>query len=439
MTRVTSHLLLAALLLASLSGCSLRRPVAQHAVAYNRAVERAHNQTVLLNVVRSMKRHPQHYTAITEVRGTATSSLTPSLSLTLKSGEGTPWEPSGSATRSDQALVTVSVLDDQEFVQGLLSPISLDQLDFFLSQGWPERLVGMLFVRQIDILNDDFDDPYCGEGARDKEGAMVTYKNAPDESDREDPFRYVKCFGARLLHLRDEERLKIEDRITKSVDFELETTRQDELAQLVLKANQAGLSIEKKAPAAGAGAESEPDSGAVPITYRLFKAKKTKVLKWGEEDNRTEVYVNEPAQIEKFEQARKDKGDEDKTAGPVLVYFRSAQSVVYYLGEIMRAQAVKGFSTETSFDDLEPKIVSDGEAAVLFAAWKRGRRDKAPVVAVEYGGETYVIPRFANCDTGEVGGCHRSMQTLAIVKQLIGLNKKRESLSTTGVVTAIGG
>lgn len=36
-------------------------------------------------------------------------------------------------------------------------------------------------------------------------------------------------------------------------------------------------------------------------------------------------------------------------------------------------------------------------------------------------------------------GCHRSMQALAIGKQLIGLNKKRENLSTTGVVTAIGG
>ena len=198
-------LLLALGLLASLSACSLQRPVAHQAVVYNKAVERAHNESVLLNAVRSMKRYPQHYTAISEVVGSASSSLSPSLSLTLESGALTPWDPSASGSRSNEAVVTVSVLDDQEFVQGLLSPITLDQLDFFLSQGWPERLVGMLFIRRLDVIGDDFTDPKSVCGSKPPEpGKVVTYLNVPDES-APDPFARVRCFGARMAHLRDRE------------------------------------------------------------------------------------------------------------------------------------------------------------------------------------------------------------------------------------------
>ncbi len=439
MKKIPSQLLLAAATLALLAGCSLQRPVAHHAVAYNRAVEKAHNQTVLLNAVRSMQRHPQHYTAITQVLGTASNSLTPSLSLTLVKDAFTPWEPSGSATRSGQAVVTVSVLDDQDFVQGLLSPVTLDQVDFFLSQGWPERLVGMLFVRRIEVRNDDFSDSStCGPGARETDGKTVIYENEPDESDTKDPFKRVKCFGVRLAHLRDEEHLKIEARVQKSVDFELETEDQDQLAELILKAVEGKVSIER----AAASAPAEGDSGAGRVTYRLTRSTASKVLTWGEEGDRKQARHNATTQG-----AEPEKAANEKTANPdektVRIHFRSAQSVVYYLGEIMRAQAVSGYSTkmhQASPGTLEPRIVfADGKEALLFAAWKKGKSDKNPVLAVDYGGETYVIPRFPGCDVGQIDGCHRSMQVLAIVKQLIGLNKSRESLSTTGVVTAIGG
>ena len=416
-------LMLAALTLTLLAGCSLRRPVAHHAVAYNRAVEDAHNRTALLNVVRSMKRQPQHYTAITQVLGTASNSLTPSLSLDLESGTATPWSPSGSGTRSGQAVVTVSVLDDQDFVQGLLSPISLDQLDFFLSQGWPEKLVGLLFVRRLDVRDDTFKHPDCDSDAFKADGSTAIYLNQPDESDRADPFQLVKCFGARLKHLREKEGLAIASQETKSVSFELETTSQDKLADLILKADQAGLAVEKVATS---GADSDA------IAYRMVKKKRSKVLR----SNRGgKVYVNQPEQVEAFRQAK----DKQTKRGSVLLHLRSAQSVVYYLGEIMRAQATAGFTTETPFAKLEPKVGSDRETALLFAAWTPGPRDRDPLISVEHGGETYIVPRFHGCDDGRVDGCHRSMQVVAIVKQLIGLNKERDSLSATAVVTTVGG
>ncbi len=419
MTRPTLDLLIAALLLAALAGCSLRRPVAHHAVAYNRAVEEAHNQTALLNVVRSMKRQPQHYTAVTQVVGSASNSLTPSLSLDLESGTATPWSPSGSGTRSGEAVVTVSVLDDQDFVQGLLSPITLDQLDFFLSQGWPERLVGLLFVRRIDVHDDEFDDPRCkGDRTRVSNGTTWTYLNQPDETDAQDPFRKVKCFGERLKQLR-EDGLVIESKEKKSVDVPLETSSQDKLADLILKADQAGLAV-----------ENVKVSDAGSISYRVVKKTQEKKLTWA---SGGKVYINEP------EAFKREKGKKSDKRGPVLFYFRSVQSVVYYLGEIMRAQAVAGFSTTTPFAQLEPKVSSDEEEAVLFAAWRKGRRDKEPLISVEHGGESYVVPHLPDCAHGQVERCHRSMQVLAIVKQLIGLNKERDSLSGTAVVKAVGG
>jgi hypothetical protein len=410
---------MAALTLTLLAGCSLRRPVAHHAVAYNRAVEEAHNRTALLNVVRSMKRQPQHYTAITQVVGSASSSLSPSLSLDLEAGTATPWSPSASGTRSGGAVVTVSVLDDQDFVQGLLSPITLDQLDFFLSQGWPERLVGLLFVRRIDVHDDDFDHPLCKDKrARVSNDKTMTYLNQPEEADAEDPFRQLKCFGVRLKQLR-EDGLVIGSQQKKSVDIPLETSSQDKLADLILKADQAGLAIEN-VKASGSGA----------ISYRMVKKKQEKKLTWA---SGGKVYVDQP------EAFKREAGKENDKPGPVLFYFRSVQSVVYYLGEIMRAQAHAGFSTETPFEQLEPKVSSAAEEAVVFAAWQKGRRDKEPLISVEHGGETYVVPRFPGCADGQIDRCHRSMQVLAIVKQLIGLNKERDSLSGTAVVTTVGG
>lgn len=429
---VPAVLLLAPLLLAS-TGCALRKPVTAHAVAYNQAIADAHNRTVLLNVVRSMKRQPQQYTAISEVRGTASASLTPSLALTFVNGGGLSGGSSGlSGTASGgTSLVTVANLDDQEFTQAILNPISLDQFEFFMAQGWPERLLGLLFIRRMDIPNDTWKDPYGAcktEPARQnekkkvgqKEVPVFIYKNEPQEW-LEDPFLQMRCFGYRLMDLRERGNLRIAAGEPTQVGPEIAADEIEDLGTLVLSANAAGLRVQA---ADGTGGP----------TYKLFKSAAPKVVKY-DQNGEEKVAGTQPAEPSR-----------------ATFYLRSPLAVVYYLGEIARAQAVPGYAEGKTLATLDPRICEGRYlvkppqdampgsepctrgTSLLFVARQKTGADKKPWVAVRHENRTWVIP---TCPDDQ--SCHRSMQVLSIVNQLIGLNQKRETLPTTGVVTIAGG
>lgn len=54
------------------------------------------------------------------------------------------------------------------------------------------------------------------------------------------------------------------------------------------------------------------------------------------------------------------------------------------------------------------------------------------MIEVSHEGSTWIVPE-------DPGVAHRSMAVFTILSQLIGLNKEREDLPTTGVVTVVGG
>lgn len=96
-----------------------------------------------------------------------------------------------------------------------------------------------------------------------------------------------------------------------------------------------------------------------------------------------------------------------------------------------------------AFEHLKPKIrwpETPDRRSLLFVAWEKTGRDGNPLVSVEHRGKTYEIPDLPGCREGQRAlGCPCSMQALALVKQLFGLNKSRENLPTTGVVAISGG
>jgi len=70
------------------TGCiTVKRPLWTTAVNYNRSIERSENKLLLLNIVRSSKRLPRYYSAVTGVTSTVNVGLTPSLSFTDSSGD----------------------------------------------------------------------------------------------------------------------------------------------------------------------------------------------------------------------------------------------------------------------------------------------------------------------------------------------------------------
>ncbi|HZL60007.1 MAG TPA: hypothetical protein VFC38_09945 [Stellaceae bacterium] len=147
----------AAILGSGLAGCAIVDQFSGRAIEYNLQAEQANDQQLLLNVVRASQRRPLQFTGLQSITGTASASA------------GTTWTfPFGEATHRPKGAVspdsfvftnsmsggptfTVPVLDTQEFYQGILNPISLQIFDFYVEQNYPKELLFDLLVSQASV------------------------------------------------------------------------------------------------------------------------------------------------------------------------------------------------------------------------------------------------------------------------------------------------
>lgn len=135
------------------AGCNtVERLAARHTDA-NQVQADATNQQLLLNVVRAASREPMHFSRIPEV---ALAEANPSLgALTIPFGNSTGKEYTltGAGAIATQT-VRVVPQDSQDFLQGLMQPVSAELLNYHFEQGWPARLTLALMVERIVVRLD---------------------------------------------------------------------------------------------------------------------------------------------------------------------------------------------------------------------------------------------------------------------------------------------
>jgi hypothetical protein len=112
----------------------------------------------------------------------------------------------------------------------------------------------------------------------------------------------------------------------------------------------------------------------------------------------------------------------------IKIYLRSPEAILYYLGEILRAEAETEYMPKVMVCDSKPPVP-------LFIVRKSTEKDKAYSVGVDYESTKYVIP---NSDSNEGCRIDRSMHVLSLVSQLIGQQKSNEHIPVTGVVNVVG-
>ncbi len=134
---------------------------------------------------------------------------------------------------------------------------------------------------------------------------------------------------------------------------------------------------------------------------------------------------------------------------------RSPESIIYYLGQIVRAQDDVRLGKSdpiANFDDglarYWAKTNGDAQEFSLMSLMPiaDGAAKKAAVLTVEYGGETYGVVQdsvacplpWSNTNHGAYG-CDRSMTVFNAVLMLIGLQRSATELPTTPTVNVIGG
>jgi hypothetical protein len=153
------------LLAGILSACAVVDPVDPRYDTVNRSLAKARNESILLNIIRSSHDWPMSFTTVPQVNPSMQNQTTLGLPSFLVGpnphGALAPASPardvifgnSNNLTNSTtvSSNFSVSSLENGSFYSGLLSPVSLHDLNYFIRQGYSRELLFWLFADSIEI------------------------------------------------------------------------------------------------------------------------------------------------------------------------------------------------------------------------------------------------------------------------------------------------
>jgi uncharacterized membrane protein YgcG len=173
--------LVAGILLAgTLGACAVVDPVDPRYDTVNRSLAKARNESILLNIIRSSHDWPMSFTTVPQVNPSMANVTTLGLPSFLlgpnPKGTVTPASPARDVLFGNTNNLTnsttvssnfsVSSLENGSFYSGLLSPVSLHDLNYFIRQGYSRELLFWLFADAIEVeinhhvIGYQFDPPY---------------------------------------------------------------------------------------------------------------------------------------------------------------------------------------------------------------------------------------------------------------------------------------
>lgn len=404
----------------ALGACSLHQNVGDSAVDYNKSYETSNNGIILLNVLRAKDRLPMHFSTLSKVSG----KLNYTVQSQLQFPFGQNLSANGGWFNQFQSFLNVqggpnydiSTENTKEFMQGILSPADMDKLAYYWQQGWPRSLLLHMFLQSVEKKCED-----AASGTK----SVTHYNNgdfagSPDDRGR---FKYkpYKDF-ADLIHgwiATDKMRVEAESNFTP-IGPPLEKGALQALLgkpEALAAARKEGIVLACRTPAARGGQET--DCGAATAEgakiFRLGRYERRFVVTLGE---RTYRIKEEPSGKVAQMQAFGPKPGV-KSSGPVCRFelsFRSVQGMIYYLGEIARAQESNGFRND---------VVFTAPGVPLFVL-RKGTGDTSKAVAdVSYRGDHFSVPLDVKT---------RSAQVFALIDQLFGLSRKADTLQATPTV-----
>ena len=400
-----------------ISGCSAFTE--GRVVRTNQLVENVSNQLMLLNAVRASKQYPLYFTDFGTIR-TASPSFSAGFAFPFGPGDPANTTFSPSFSYGNITNIDVAPLQTQEFYRGILAPIKVETLDYYLNQGWPKEMLYHLLIERIEIKKMAY-----GELERQAKSSKLLKDRSRMHAllQRRDAVikKVNKCdpdtdenLSFNNYPLDECDYLKFQKFLTLLRILGLETrSRINTIGPSIKHADASNLSNLIAVEKAGMHLQVDPKDSS---RYQLSKGFAYDLVLTS---SNFKIASNDPSQ----------GISESDTGKTVTVYFRSALGVVYYLGELIRVQHAdnvnerfQGAPTAAigpNFGDEELFVVKKGAAPIDAA------------VEVSHEGTTYYIPQK------ESEGGHRSMQILTFINQIFAQNKKGENLPTTQAVQVI--
>ena len=399
-----------AVLSLGLSACATMSDFSSWTVGYNNSVEQARNQLMLLNIVRASENMPLLFTGIQVVRGNGQTVVGGGLGIT-STVQGTSVSGAPTSTTVVNTLAPsvnlqvvsgfnfdVVVLDSAEFLQGLLTPISVLTFNHYVRQGVPIELLLHLLTEKITIT-------LPGR-------PTVTYINDPLSRD----FKEFRLLIAALLKLR--------------ITTEVGNSSSEAIGPLLTDADlKSGASTEFSKALPGLVLAK------VPGGYRFMRPGGTiaNFCFLGEETGQsslpqTSLCVDSPIRKDRQATAAGDESADKKVLttfdGSMSVQMSSTNDVFNYLGRLARFQAESG-NDILNLDS--PEAIAYNRQDQNRAVFRVVKNQPKPhdIASVQYRGTVYSLP------LEEQG---YSATTLMVLNQLFSLSKSVNSIPSTGTV-----
>lgn len=433
--------------------------IADRTVSINKAVEQANNRLLLLNAIRASQRHPLYFAKVTSVN--VSDPLTAGLSFPIPfGGDATnafKLSPSLSGVKSGLSY-TYEPLDDSKFIAAINKQVSLATFRRLLQQGWPESFIFHILVRKIsltptkrDIINEAYQ-----QKCRDKKFEIEKKSKIEKKSDIEmksdiekklDKFckeiQISKEFHAGILDNSDFVKENCEEQFAQILD---KTNPPDE------NGNNPPQKNGKLHEFVNTPDDTDPENDEIvlPCRYLAFQelVRRIRIVEFdfkkipnedldSETDKEFEIVQKltikkngSPTEIRETSKRKEEpklglsvlgsKADqpsnedhsllaEKGTKNKNLLFLRSPEDMVFYLGQLVRAKTAfkPPFSPEVAFG-------KERDEKNIFEV-TLGANSAAPV-EVTFLDKTYHIP----------AGSRRSMHTLSLVNQMILLQQSEK-------------
>lgn len=447
-----------------LSACSHGVQIAEHADQYNNTVEQVENRMLLKNVVRASKRMPLHFTRIADVKGSLnTTASTGSFALPSlgANGTGEAYSAAPSFSTSSSPSYTMQVLASEEFFKGIMTPVNIETMRFFVDQGWPIPILMFLFVERIDVSFPGSD----GSG----EISLCSIDNDPLNDQRWEEFEAAinviegrgtfkkqnknAAFGpiykkadltVEDLVLINDAKFKLADVSDRKKDgslkigatemFQVKRASSSEFIDL----NVPGI---KRAALAQLQASAAANAGNCPTDDIYLLAIAPDGRNVADQFLAQEERTESRARLQKFIPERGDK----TTTINARLQLRPALNQIYFLGELLRYQRVM---KRPRISKLLARDCLVANADGSCADWGNAKNSRvrelrnpmalfnattdaasAPSIRVNVTGENYTVPAYPN-----VG---RTTQFLTLVRQIFQLNISEENFPTSQTVQLV--
>jgi hypothetical protein len=409
------------------AGC-VADPFGERAIVYNQEAAKQKDQIILTNIIRASLGSPLQFTDLTTVSGTASAGVTLAGTITSPTSTFSP-----TVTLSGGPTFSVANLSTKEFYSGILAPLSMQLIAYYLLQGYSPQILLPLVIAAIDygpkghgyrILNtaENFNIFYTALNELIALG--LTVEPVSDTTSESPPLSYRDAKEPKLLaslasgaaagnQTLDLKRYEVnpKDPTTKDPNLSdsesrrLKSEGQTEYYRLQKSGKKYRFCMD---PSIIAAALVNHPPGTLPIKIHLLK-------------DSAEVYIGESSLCStnknehKGEQAQDTsvKGLENLTFQP-----RSVEGIIYFLGDTVRL-------------NMPPAVFNEptgGGMTTLFAVAQSMPQGSNILARVNTG--TFYVKVDAS-------GQDKSSRVIQLLAELIALNNSAKDLPAPNVITVI--